>query len=248
MSETTSNIPSSNFFKKHLGWIVTAFLTLLFWMQTCNLKEQIREGKEQITQLELDNQGLTTTINKQGKTILSQKTIMTDNTTALNKLTDTIFGLKRKNAETVAYFKNKTVTVLPPIEIAYLDTVRMKRFEDSISKHYPELASFIRDSVITVPRQSAVDNQHFSILATARKNGISIDSLSIPDQLDLRFLETKGKLFRKPKVEVQFVHTNPYVHTLSANSAFYSPKRASFFKRVVLPVAIGVGAGILISK
>lgn len=249
MSEqTTPTIPSSNFFKRHLGWIITGLLTLLFWMQTCNLKHQIREGKEQITQLELDKQELTSRVNKQGKTIFQQDAIITDNTTALNKLTDSIFNLKRKNAETVAYFKNRTATILPPIHIPYLDTLAMKAFEDSMTKLYPELAHLIQDSVIKVPQKTEVTNPHYNIIATARKKGITIDSLFIPDQLDLRFLETKGNLFRSPKVEVQFKHTNPYVHTTSANSAFYRPKRASFLKRVLLPVAVGVGAGILISK
>lgn len=239
------------FFRKHLGWVITGFLTLLFWMQTCNLRHKIEEGKQEITALSLEKQALTTKVNSQGREIASQKVIITDNTNSLNRLTDTIFQLKekdRKNTETIAYFKNVTQISVAAVDVPYLDTVAMRKFEDSLANQYPQLASYIRDSSIRVPTTAGIGTPYFSLEVTAKKSGITVDKLVVPDTLQLRFVEHKAKLFKKGSIEVQYFHTNPYVQNISSNSVFYKPKRASFFKRVILPVAVGVGAGILISR
>lgn len=233
------------FFKKHLGWVVTGFLVLLFWMQTCNLQDKIDQGKQQVTQLELDKQTLESKVNAQGDIIWTQNSIITDNTHSLNELTDSIFKLKQKNTETIAYFKNKTNTTLEEVFIPYLDTLAMKTFEDSLIANCPKLNP---DSVIPVPMTSFIQTPYFAIKATAKKKGIGIDSLSIPDELQLRFVEHKDGIFKKSTVEVQFFHTNPFIKSVSANSVYYKPKKQSFFKRVIFPVALGVGTGILISK
>lgn len=248
----TTTVPSSNFFKKHLGWIVTGFLTIIFWMQTCNLKKEIEEGQAQITQLELNSQTLQQKINKQGETIQVQEAIITTSHKALDNLTDTIFDLRNKdnrNRETIAYYKGITRTQIKGLEVPYLDTVAMKKFSDSILALIPkDVQEFMRDSMIQVPRTSHLSTPHLDLTATAKKQGITIDNLSLPDTLQLRFVERKGNLFRSPSVEVQYFHTNPYIINVASNSAVYKPKRKSFFVRVVLPVGIGLAGGLLISR
>lgn len=246
MSESTG---LKGFFRKHLGWVVTVFLTLLFWLQTCNLQQKIDQGKQQITQLSLDKQTLTTKVNEQGKTIYSQTAVITDNTKSLSQLTDTIFNLKakdRKNTETIAYYKGVTNTSLSHITVPYLDTLAMHRFSDSVLAGCADIVQYMNDSTIQVPRVALVSTPDYRIGATVQKSGIIIDTLSIPDILQLRFVQHKGGLFRSSKVEVQYFHSNPYVKSLTSNSVFYKPKKASFFKRVIIPVVVGVGAGLLI--
>lgn len=237
---------------KNVPWLVTGFLTLLLWLQTCRLNNKIEEKDKQITQTELEKQELHTTINRKDKTIQLQNAIIVDNTQALDNLTDTIFDLKKKDAknrETIAYYKGVTNTELKKVLIPYLDTLAMKKFSDSLLALVPpDISAYIRDSMITVPASSRLKTPHFDIAATAKKEGIVIDSLSIPDTLQLRFVQHKRGWFRSDQIEVQYFHSNPYVQSLSANSAFYKPKKKSFFQRVILPVAVGVGAGILISK
>lgn len=240
-----------SFFRKHLGWVITGFLALLFWMQTCNLNQKIEQGKQQITQLQLDKQTLTQKVNEQGQVIQQQDAIIVDNTTALNNLTDTIFDLKakdKKNLETIAYFKGISQISVVTVDVPYLDTTAMSAFEDSIRKSCPEWANFIRDSVIQVPAQVGLGTPHFELYGTVKKNSFTVDRLTIPDTLQLRFVEEKGGLFKRSKIQVQYFHSNPFVKDISANSVYYKPKRKSFFQRVILPVAVGVGAGILISR
>lgn len=248
MSEQLLDGGLKGFFKKHLGWVITGFLTLIFWMQTCNLQKQIREGKDQITALEIEGQELKTTISKQGRTIYAQNAIITSSTQSLNSLTDSIFDLKKKdakNTETIAYFKNITKTSITKIDVPYLDTLKLKEFEDSLIARYPGINT---DSLIQVPVSASLSSPYFQIGATIQKQGLRVDFLSIPDTLQLRFVEHKGGLFKRGSIEAQYFHSNPLVQNLSSNSVFYKPKKQSFIKRFLIPVAVGVGAGILISR
>jgi len=251
MSEIVQESSLKSFFRKHLGWVITGFLALLFWMQTCNLNQKIEQGKQQITQLQLDKQTLTQKVNEQGQVIQQQEAIIVDNTTALNNLTDTIFDLKEKDAKnlkTIAYYKGITQISVVQVDIPYLDTTAMHKFEDSVLAKCPEIASYVRDSSIKVPAQVGLETPHFEIYTTVKKSGLTIDKLTIPDTLQLRFVEEKGGLFKRSKVQVQYFHSNPFVKDISANSVYYKPERKSFFQRVILPVTVGIGAGILISR
>jgi len=239
-----------NKYSKHWPWVVTVFLTAVFWLHTCNLNQQISKGKEQITQLSLDKQELKTLTSKQGQTIFKQESIIADNTKSLNSLTDTIFDLRKKDArslETIAYYKEVTRTGITKVTIPYLDSVAMRHFTDSVSENCAELAQYISDSTIQVPRDAVLNTPNFSLDATVQRQGLLINSLVIPDTLQLRFVEHK-KFLKVNTVEVQYFHSNPLVQSKSANSVFYKPKKASFFKRVLLPVAVGVGVGLIIAK
>ena len=236
-----------NFFRKHLGWVITGFLGLLLSVQTCTLNQKIEQGERQITLLQLEKQTLTQKINEQGKVIQQQEAIIVDNTLALNNLTDTIFALKakdKKNLQSIAYFKGVTKTIIDTLEIPYLDTLAMSAFEDSIRKSCPKWA----DSVIQVPSKVGLETPHFELQGTVKKTGFVIDRLVIPDTLQLRFVEEKGGLFKRSKIKVQYFHSNPFVKDISANSVYFKPKKKSFFQRVVVPVTVGLGAGILISR
>lgn len=237
----------SNFIRTHLGWIVTGFLTLLFWIQTCNLQRQIREGHSQITQLQLDKQTQDSLLNNQGQVIRTQDAIIVDNTRSLSNLTDTIFDLKRKdarNTQTIAYFKEIAHAKISQVLIPYLDSVGMHKWADSLSTECASILQFIQDSTIQVPRTATLNSPNYSIDLTARKEGININALVIPDTLQLRFVEHKSRLFKRGSTEVQYFHTNPTIQSLGSNSVIYKPKP----KPRWLEKAIIVGVGIFIGS
>jgi len=251
MTEQPSNPKMNSFFRKHLGWVAALTFTLLFWAQTCNLKRQIEEKENEITQIDLDRQQLRTLTDRQGRQISEQDVLITNSRSAMNRLTDTIFNLRSRDArnlETIAYYKGITKVDVRDVPVPYLDSARMRKFTDSVAYTRTELINFINDSTLQVPTRAGIQTPHLDLALTVGKERLTLDSLTLPDTLQLRFVETPGNLFRRSKVEVQYFHSNPYVKAVGSNSAFYQPKRKSFFTRVILPVAIGVGAGILISK
>lgn len=252
MTDNQSLTPKmTSFFRKHLAWVITLFLTGVFVLQMVNLNRKLKEKDNTITQIELDKQTLRETTNRQGRQIQEQDVILTNSRKALSRLTDTIFDLRRRdsrNLETIAYFKGVTKASIKNIQIPYLDTVFMERFKDSVLHTREGLLAYIEDSTIQVPNVAKVDSVHFQLALSLAKKGVTLDSLSIPNTLELRFVESGGNLFRSPRIEVQYFNSNPYIKNISSNSVFYQPKKKSFFTRIILPVAVGVGAGILISK
>lgn len=235
--------------KATIAIIILLISTLLLLLNTCRMNRKLLVEEGKVDSLSLANQTLDTIISRNKKVIISQDVIITSNKHSLSALTDTIFDLKRKdqkNTSTIAYYKEVTKTKLPPTYIPYKDTIAFKQFKDSLSEESQAIVKYMQDSTITVPRTSILTSPNYSIAATVNRDYLSIDAISIPDTLQLRFVESKGNLFKKSSVTVQFFHSNPYITTTSANSAVYIPKRKSFAQRVLLPIAVGVGAGLLI--
>ena len=224
---------------------------VLLLLNTCKMNNRLSTQNSTIDSLELSNQKLDSITNKQNETIYTQQVIISDNKEALDKLTDTIFNLKKKderNTSTIAYYKSVTSTKIRDVKVPYLDSVAMKRFNDSVYQLCSEVIDYIQDSTVKVGTRAEIKTPHFELSQTIQKTHLTIDSFSIEDTLQLRFVERKNGLFKPKTVEVQFFHSNPLVTTTQANSVYYKPKKKSFLTRVVLPVAIGIGAGILISK
>ena len=237
--------------KKNLPWIVTGFVLVLSLLQTCILNKRIEKGQEQITQLQLDNQTQKEIINKQGDTIQVQEAIITSSTKALDNLTDSIFDLKKKDAknrQTIAYYKGITKAEIVEVGIPYLDEERMKFWEDSVKASCQAVIDYYERNSIPVPREAGDTTADYSFKATVRKDSLVIDKLSIPDTLQLRFVQHNGGLFKPDKIEVQYFHSNPLITSIQSNSVFYKPKKKSFFQRILLPVAVGIGTGIILSK
>jgi hypothetical protein len=230
--------------------ILPICLVFLF-IDRCNMSNKYDNSLATIDSLTLQKQELDSTINRQGRVIYTQKTIITHSEQAIAQLTDSIFDLKKKDAknmQTIAYYKGITNTQIDSVGIPYVDTVAMKKFSDSVTAQCTVVIDYMRDSMITVPRTAEVNNDSFSLKATVKKEELQIDKLSIPDTLQLRFVERKGGLFKGKTIEVQFFHSNPLIQTTSSNSVFYKPQQRSFFRRVVVPVLVGVGTGFILKK
>lgn len=231
--------------------LALAIIAILLLLNTFRLKRQVDDQGEIITTQQLENQNIKTTINEQGQTISKQKVIITSSQEALNKLTDTIFDLKKKdakNTQTLAYFKTRFKIRVDSVEVPYIDIAERQQFADSLEEVCHEVIDAIEATSIQVPAIARISNDTLTMQATIGKESLSIDEIIIPDELNVRFVEHKGKLFKKKTVEVQFFHTNPLFKTEQAQSVMYQPKKKSFLQRVLLPVAGGLVAGILIAK
>jgi len=239
-----------------MKWITIclAILAVLLLLNTFRLNKKVGEQETLITQEKLDNQTTKEIVNKQGQTITRQKVIITQSQESINQLTDSVFNLKQKDAKntnTIAYYKAhikvKIDTLLVPFEKQSSVADRL-HFSDSIMKECADVIAAI-DAVSVVDGTVAeIVNDTLSLKATIHKDNLEINELTIPDTLQLRFVEHKGKLFKRGYIETQFFHTNPLFKTEKANSVFYQPKRKTFFQRVLFPVAVGLGAGLLIAK
>ena len=225
--------------------IILILLVTLFFLSKCS-SSRLREKDEIITQAELDKQTLQTLLNKKGDTIYSQKSIITSSQSAIRNLTDSIFDLKKKdkkNREVIAYYRGRTTTRIDTLEIPWVDSLTMKRFEDSVEQKCKDVIAFYRDSAIQTPHTDSLVTEdidvNFTLKKTNRIPSLVINRLAIVDTLDLQFVEHKGGLFKKKSIEVQFKHSNPYIKVDGSNSVFYKPqKKPRWFQKALL---IGVG-------
>lgn len=223
--------------------IVALLVIAALSLKTCKVTRDYANQTSQLDSLTLANQGLEKIVNQQGDTINRQEVIIVNSTNQLNKLTDSIFDLKRKdrkNRETIAYYKGIS-KVEVKVNVPYKDTLAMKKFGDSLAIQCSTVIKYMRDSMITVPRTASVSNDTLSAKLTVSKEGVKIDSLSMVDTLNLRFVEHRGFL-KRPVIELQYMHSNPLFKTEKATSVFYKPKKKSNF----LPKALLIAAGIFI--
>jgi len=223
--------------------IVALLVIAALSLKTCKITRDYNNQTSQLDSMTLANQGLEKIINQQGDTINKQEVIIVNSTNQLNKLTDTIFDLNRKdrkNRETIAYYKGIS-KVEVKVNVPYKDTLGMKKFGDSLAKQCSTVIEYMRDSMITVPRTASISNDTLSAKLTVSKEGVKIDSLSMIDTLNLRFVEHRGFL-KRPTIELQYMHSNPLFKSEKATSVFYKPKK----KSNLLPKALLIAAGIFV--
>lgn len=233
--------------------LILALSVLVIFLTKCSssLMKDKNDMDNMITQLQLDNQKLNIVVNNRDEQIAIQKSIVTSSQSAISALTDSIFDLKKKdkkNRETIAYYRGRTTTRIDTLEISWVDTSLMKRFEDSVEAVCKDVIAFYRDSAIETPHtDSFVTNDidlNFTLKKVNKIPSLVINRLAIADTLDLRFVEKKGGLFRKSAIEVQFKHSNPYISVDGSNSVFYKPQK----KPKLLQKALLIGAGIFIGS
>lgn len=225
--------------------LLASILILMLLLNTCRLTKKVDDRDKQITAEQLAKQRLDSIISTKDQVIYRQEAIITSNQQAINELTDSVFSLKKKdtkNRETIAYYKGTTKTVLRDVLVPYLDSVKLKQFSDSMQMYCQEVLDYIQDSSVRVGTIAEDITPYYSIKQTVEKDGIKINSLSIPDTLNLRFVNHKGGLFRRSKIEVQYFHSNPFIKSTSSSSVFYKPKK----KSNLLPKALLIAAGIFV--
>lgn len=235
-----------------LGGLVIFFLLMYF-----NQRGVTERKAEQITSLELENQQSKDILNSKDVLITTQKTIITESQAAMNKLTDTIFDLKRKDAKgvrTLAYFKAAFKARIQGLSVPYVASRSISsenlvaNIPDSLKEDCGELVESLLSKTVPVDTKAVISNDSLFLAATIKKESLQIDSLVIPDTIQLRFVEHRGKLFKKKYTEVQYFHSNPIFKTDKINSVMYSPKKKGFIQKFLVPVAIGVGAGLILAK
>jgi hypothetical protein len=230
-----------------IPWLITGFLTLLVFIQTCHYRAEIDKQGKEITSLDLKNQTLEKEVNDRGQIIYSQKAILSSSQEAIRNLTDSIFNLNRVHGEkikaVIAYYKGVTTTNIDSVFIPYTDTKAIHEAEMKIIERCNKEFKYLTDSFILVPRKVIKKTPNYLFAGTVMKDGFRIDELSIPDTLNLRFVETGGFL-KKKKSYIQFTHSNPLITTTQANSVLYKPPK----KPRLLEKALFIGAGLFLGS
>lgn len=251
--------------------ILIGLVIFLFFLNQCNNRKHQNElsaNTETIDSLMLANQKWDSIHNADGQAIQVQTALVVKNQEAFRKYSDSMFNLtkrqERRIKEILVHYSGVTSTGLDTLKIPYKDTVGQKRFADSVEKECAEVIAFYRKNALEIPYDTVTGvptgkpvkdstNDYF-IDATVFKDTLRINKIAFPDSLQIRFVETKGGLFRRNaqgkvkifsrrSVEVQVLHSNPHVSTLKMNSLVYKPDKKFKWLEKALLIAAGVFVG-----
>lgn len=236
--------------------ILALALTLAFSLFKCESNR--KEAKKEISQLILDKQTSDSLVNVNNQKIVTQEAILTKNKEALSSLTDSIFALtkkqERKIKDVIAYYKGITSTQIRDVDVPYIDTIAMKKWEDSIKASCSEVIEYYETNTISVPRTAVDSTPSYHIALTINKDNIHVDDIQVIDTQYIRFVTLKGgplrrdiegkfHLWLKKRVQVQVLHTNQdNVTILGQNSAIYTPPSNTPGKIIERIGWIGIGA------
>ncbi len=212
---------------------------------------------KQIDQGQIENQRLDSMVNKYGQVVITQDAIITENKYALKQLTDSMFALTksqdRKIRDVISFYEGRTTTVIKEVKVPYTDSFAFKKFSDSIKLKCLDVIEYYEAHSITVPRTAKDSTKNYSIDIVVQKDSVKVNNIIIPDVQRIRFVTTKGgllkrnsqgklKLWLKPTIQAQVIHSNPLVHVTGQTSAIYQPP----IKPRILEKSLLIGAGMFI--
>ncbi len=217
------------------------FIVILVWLlsiQTCNKNSPYQNQQNTIDSLMLANQKKDSIINKKGQEVDIQTAIVTANKEAINKLSDSVFDLKRKNSkntQTIAYLSQYIKTGIKDKIVPYKDTTGFQEFSVRLTKECDSVIKYYQANALKVPKDVEDSTKDFVFKATMGKDSFKIKEISFYDSTYIRFVTHKGGLFKRnslgkvkfwtrKSIEAQVLHTNPYVQVNKMNSVFYVPR------------------------
>lgn len=215
-------------------WLIIGGLALALLIQRGCYNREINKKDIAISSLTLENQSLDSIKNKLGETVTTQEVIITNDQKSVKQLTDSLFKLNRKYEkkvkEVLFYASQKTTSKIDSVKVPYSDTIAEKHFSDSLSKACAEVINYYRDSSITVPRTVKLDTAGFRFSAVVSKGSFSLNTASFTDTQYIRVVEKKRNLgqfltFKKRPIEIQVLHTSPFLTVRGQNSILYQPKK-----------------------
>lgn len=237
---------------KHIifGGIIIGLIILLLQVDSCRNRD-FKAQQNKIDSLTLANQKLVQDTNRLGQIIDKQMVITTADQENLKTLTASLFNLMSADEKRIkqidALIQIASKTGVRERVIPYVDLDRQKKFSDSIEKNCADVIAFYRKNAVELTdttksgeiakhvKIDSTQDKYFQFDADVLKNRFKINSLSFPDSQRIAVIETKGglfkrgvdgkvKLWRRKSLEIQVVHTNPYIKVSGMSSVVYKPK------------------------
>ena len=236
-----------------IGALAIAFILGL--LATCNKNKEIAS-------LKFENAHIDSMKNAANQVIVTQRVELLKTKAEQEQLkaySDSVFNLtkkqERKIKDVIAFYQAKTNIKIVDKLVPYLDTTKQKEWKDSVKLACQNVIDYYEANTIGVPGSAKVEDSTIYASLIVKKDGVEIDSLSIPDVQSLRFVTLKGgmlkkdqegkrHLFLKKSLQVQVLHSSPYLEHISSQTYLYQEKK----KAKLLPKLILIGAGIIIGR
>ena len=153
---------------------VIVFMTL----KSCNSDDAYKE-------LQLKYEESNKVKDSLGRTITVKDAEITENQQSMQdlraKLFETTEKYNKKVKEVKALIAQGTEVVIKDKDVPYLDTARMKQWEDSIANVCKDVITYYEDSTVKVGTNAKDSTAFYKIDATIEKNSLKINDIKLID-------------------------------------------------------------------
>jgi hypothetical protein len=232
--------------------LILAISIIFLCLRACNSNNEYKELQLKYEEASKIKDSLGRTIAVKDAEIVKNQESMKD---LRAKLFETTEKYNKKVKEVKALIAQGTEVVIKDKPVPYLDSAKMKQWEDSIAHVCKDVIKYYEDSTVLVGTQAKDSTSYYKIYATIGKNNLKINEIRFIDSQYVAITEFKGGFFkrntkgklrfyepRRTKVEIK--HTNPYFENKNIDAFFYEKKRKfdahSFFGGGVIGVSIGI--------
>lgn len=166
------------------------------------------------------------------------------------KLFQTTDKYNKKVKEVEALIAQGTQVIIKEVPVPYVDTSRMKEWEDSIAIKCADVIKYYEDSTVAIGKKAKDSTAYYKIDATIEKNGIKMNEIKFIDSQYVALTKMKGgilkrntkgrlKLYVPPTTRVEIKHTNPHFQNTGADAFLFDKKPVRGYGSGVLHGALG---------
>lgn len=174
------------------------------------------------------------------------------------RLFETTEKYNKKVKEVKALIAKGTEVVLRDVPVPYIDTSKMKKWEDSVLSNCKDVIGYYEENTVPIGASAKDSNRHYQIEMTVEKNNIKLNTIKFVDSQYIALTEMKGgflkrntkgklKFYLPPRVRVEIKHTNPYFENKNIDAFFYESKSKKNYGTGMVHGAVGAALlGILL--
>jgi hypothetical protein len=227
--------------------LILSILLLIMFFRSCDDTKQIEELQVQLDKANRIKDSLENTI------VVKDVKIVEDQE-AIKKLRADLFQTTEKYnnkvKEVKALIAKGTQVVIKDKPIPYVDTSKMKQWEDSVLAVCAHVIKYYEDSTVRIGSKAKDSTQYYKIDATVEKQGIRMNEVKFIDSQYVALTEMKGgilkrntkgkfRLYVPPTTRVEIKHTNPYFQNTGVDAFLFKEKAHHGYGSGILHGAIG---------
>jgi hypothetical protein len=236
-----------------MKWVKDLFIIALIailvslLIKSCDQQEQLEKLQIELTQANKIKDSL-------GNTIVVKDAKIVEDQEAIKKLRADLFQTTEKYnnkvKEVKALIAQGTQVVIKDKPIPYVDTSKMKQWEDSVLAICADVIRYYEDSTVRIGSKAKDSTTYYKIDATVEKQGIRMNEIKFIDSQYVALTEMKGGLFRKntegkfklyvpSRTRVEIKHTNPYFQNTGVDAFLFDKKPKPSYGSGLVQGAIG---------
>lgn len=233
--------------------IIVALLVILYTMllDKCSSEEKFRTLKmnydKDVTHIK---DSLGNIISVKDVEIVQNQESMKDLRARLFETTD---KYNKKVEEVQALIGQKTEVIIKEVKVPYIDSVKMKKWADSINIKCADVIKYYEDSTVKIGARAVDSTGYYKVDATVEKKGIKMNEIKFVDSQYVAITKMKGGIFKrntkgkfrlyvKPTTRVEIKHTNPYFQNTGVDAFVFEKKTNRGYGNGLLHGAVGAVA------